>query len=494
MNPKNNVNTNTGKISNTEKWSLQSLVDEHARFGMSNSAIKTHLREAHGIPATELIPPPTTNAQRDRDRFRTTGQISTAIKSRLISSSPNANGGSNSKFSREGIEPSANEDSATPILPTVTQERADEVVAKMIAEHPEWKGMKIKVHGGDSEEDRIDQLIADSYQSTGPTLLDRLIHGMAKITPSAPGQRSFEVVVCLLRDRMLNGDFDRRAPLFESQHPFQLTDMVITPWLIPEAPSTNLQMSAEMAEIFAKGKAPRNGDWFDAFHKGPVYIDIAESRRGVRSLSGIFCRPSLVEGIFEWAAMVEWTGQGYEAWICGTGSMDASKGAQDEFSVHSFTGEEDVSESAVKVLEDMYRSMAEQVVKIAKMAVTFLHSQRKMGENIQTLQTFDDKEKTGKAFIGRTASSKKIRNQEKTHSYFVVRRMDLPKDRFGFNGTTGNAWSLDHIVSVSGHLRWQPWGPGMSRRKLIWIENYEKGTGDRVRPSPSPALVKIPDH
>lgn len=41
-----------------------------------------------------------------------------------------------------------------------------------------------------------------------------------------------------------------------------------------------------------------------------------------------------------------------------------------------------------------------------------------------------------------------------------------------------STWFTNLVVSgafgVSGHLRWQPYGPGLKQRKLIWIADYEK--------------------
>lgn len=41
-----------------------------------------------------------------------------------------------------------------------------------------------------------------------------------------------------------------------------------------------------------------------------------------------------------------------------------------------------------------------------------------------------------------------------------------------------STWFTNLVVSgafeVSGHLRWQPYGPGLSQKKLIWISDYQK--------------------
>lgn len=44
-------------------------------------------------------------------------------------------------------------------------------------------------------------------------------------------------------------------------------------------------------------------------------------------------------------------------------------------------------------------------------------------------------------------------------------------------------WFTNLVVSgafgVSGHLRWQPWGPNNSQRKLIWVDSYTKDGYER---------------
>jgi len=72
-----------------------------------------------------------------------------------------------------------------------------------------------------------------------------------------------------------------------------------------------------------------------------------------------------------------------------------------------------------------------------------------------------------------------------------VLRLDIPSDRFGFTGQVGRSWSLDHLITVNGHFRWQPHGSGRQQYKLIWIDAYEKGQGSRHRPDTNPVLATI---
>jgi hypothetical protein len=82
---------------------------------------------------------------------------------------------------------------------------------------------------------------------------------------------------------------------------------------------------------------------------------------------------------------------------------------------------------------------------------------------------------------------KKRKARQKTHSLFAVRTLsrnaavNLPGAR-----SDAASWTLDHVIEVSGHFRWQPHGPGGALRKLIWIEEYERGTGEK-----KPVLTKL---
>jgi hypothetical protein len=73
---------------------------------------------------------------------------------------------------------------------------------------------------------------------------------------------------------------------------------------------------------------------------------------------------------------------------------------------------------------------------------------------------------------------KKRRARRKTHTVFSVHRLSrrasssLPSADIG-------AWTLDHVVEVRGHFRWQAHGPQRRLRKLIWIDAHERGSGSK---------------
>ncbi len=75
-------------------------------------------------------------------------------------------------------------------------------------------------------------------------------------------------------------------------------------------------------------------------------------------------------------------------------------------------------------------------------------------------------------------SAKKANAKHQKNSIFNVHYLRAPKGHFGMRQNQGS-----HTISgrwdVSGHFRWQPWGAGRLKRKLIWIEGYVKGSGEK---------------
>lgn len=75
---------------------------------------------------------------------------------------------------------------------------------------------------------------------------------------------------------------------------------------------------------------------------------------------------------------------------------------------------------------------------------------------------------------------KKKRAKIKKFSLFKFIYMERPSDDKSWRKNTDSlkTWNLTHKFQVKGHWRWQPYGEKMAKRKLIWIEEYVKGTGN----------------
>lgn len=82
-----------------------------------------------------------------------------------------------------------------------------------------------------------------------------------------------------------------------------------------------------------------------------------------------------------------------------------------------------------------------------------------------------------------TSAAKFVRNHNlprKGESIFAMVRLAAPNDRLGrAQPKDPNAgWVLTTQQDVAGHFKLQPHGPGMTLRKLIWVENYLRGPQD----------------
>ena len=452
------------------KQELQILVDDHARIGLQDSQIKTHLRTQHGVALSDLIPPPTKQAQKARRLFFATGVMNTsgmkmgASSMRLITSTK-----------RPPSEPAMLEENLNAAMKA-------EAIYKLGIPLP-----TIKITEFHEKSWRESQAVffSDIYRGTGPTLLDRIIHGHSNILREVgfgPGS-NFEVFQERVVSNANKGAFDPAmlpADFAKKWNIHQAIDVSLYPWFKSGCETVNIQIDAEMAEIFMAGKAPSSISCAKEFLTKPVYIDIQEKICGERTVSGIFCRPAPEQGTFSYMAVVEWVNQGYEAFIFG----DFGKPSQ-AVVMHPGDGDDDDEGLTQEVLDAIYDPMTKQIEKIAVMAYMYCRTRIDGRQQINPLTSMP------RASLGST-SQKKERNKEKTHSYFRVLRLEIPPDHFGFIGKTIKSWSLDHLVAVTGHFRWQPHGASHSLRKLIWIDAYEKGQGVRHRPAENPILYQVP--
>jgi len=79
---------------------------------------------------------------------------------------------------------------------------------------------------------------------------------------------------------------------------------------------------------------------------------------------------------------------------------------------------------------------------------------------------------------------KKQKAAQKKKSLFTIVKLVSPVNSFGRDLTgTGASWNLKDRITVRGHFKMQPYGAGRNKRRLIWVDEYEKGpSGGRVKP------------
>jgi hypothetical protein len=67
----------------------------------------------------------------------------------------------------------------------------------------------------------------------------------------------------------------------------------------------------------------------------------------------------------------------------------------------------------------------------------------------------------------------------KDESLFSMTQLQPARDRLGRSETSiPTSWTLTTRQEVAGHFRLQPYGPGWSLRRLIWVQPYERGPED----------------
>lgn len=450
--------------SNSENY-LQTLVDDHARLGMNNAQIREHLYDSgqhnpgHGIPKTQTIPPPTKAARKARENLFKTGPRS--------------------------FEPKQKDLIAKPKL-IISQEIAQSQLNDFCANHG-IPGVTVKYNElrQDRWSDSTSAYLSTIYRATGQTLLDRIIHGCAGIFKElkfGPGSNYEIFKECISNRSAYFKDSKTSKDLIEEWNIAKAIDTYLYPWF-NGSETTNIQIDAEMAQIFLAGKPPSSSVWMQQFIEKPIYIDIKEKTYGQRTLSGIFCHPIPSLGTFTYMATIEWVGQGYEAFIFGDYGNP-----KEALIMLASDDDEDESRLTQQIIDSIYDPLVEQIEKIVAMASMYYQTQLDAKNPITSLNRFQH---TGNKAISDLEKNKKERNKEKTHSYFHIMRLETPANRFGFVGPLCKSWSLDHLISVAGHFRWQPYGSGNSLLKLIWIDNYEKGQGERHRPENNPTLFKI---
>ena len=85
--------------------------------------------------------------------------------------------------------------------------------------------------------------------------------------------------------------------------------------------------------------------------------------------------------------------------------------------------------------------------------------------------------------VGLTSPAKFVRNGNRPRageSIFAMVRLTAPAGRLGRQSQAENnaGWVLNVRQDVAGHFKLQPHGPGMTQRRLIWIESYSRGPED----------------
>ncbi len=123
-------------------------------------------------------------------------------------------------------------------------------------------------------------------------------------------------------------------------------------------------------------------------------------------------------------------------------------------------------------LTSLLSNMKTKIINIIQLVL--LYHKVASARHVEPLPYLDDKH------VNALKNVKKFKAKQKTHSVFSVSTLTPPADRFGRReyASVDSTWHLSHKIKVRGHFRWQAHGKGRAERKLIWIDQFEKGAGE----------------
>ena len=265
-----------------------------------------------------------------------------------------------------------------------------------------------------------------------------------------------------------------------------------------------IQPTMELLEDFYGAEAPNADDWKALVMDHPVtYIDLpsgAFSLAGGFHVRAIFLTPypgdeinvtlSIIkDGPFSLDNAVE------AQFLLGTAEL-AKKSKLPERSIQDITSGEFLSGTSEIIVNDVATGkkvslgvsplqLNERLSHFIKLILLYYLTHRESGQAVSRLPQIDES-------TYRRMSEVKRRNKTRHASLFSIIKLSSPPSRFGRTDQglgEGGSWTLTRQVSVRGHFRFQPYGPGSKLRRLTWIDGYRKGL--HLSEPSKPTLVQI---
>jgi len=445
------------------KKEIQYLVDEHHFLGMAFPEIKKHLFSEHDIAKEQFVPRISDIARKQVAKFRRSGKVPDFIRNtNAIASGSDIHSGKSSQEVAAYLD--ALESTMSPMLTALPVQ---------------------------SEEDTSDEVTDNSWicSDVGLTFIDRVINGFKvqadKLIPAGERENksNFELFKLLMSITREND------PEFYKALPFQILNnhrtpetfiRVFDPWMTGENNCTNIQLSGDIAASLALANdnniiKPPLLDVGECF-----YIDIKQPQEGKRYMSAIACegvadvgngKPGISISYF-----IEWKGLGIETIASGAFTEDDLNNNADNFAVLLFGGNfaEDVTR------EDLgYKEISQEALKLIGAAWSLYNNPK----NIRSSEGLPLLPRNGKVLNSSLShKASKVKKRLNGASFFKMESLNPEGTEHEPSGKKGAGWTLNHLVTVSGHFRSQACGKNHEDRKLIWIENYKKGKGSEVRP------------
>lgn len=421
---------------------IQYLVDEHALFGMTHLEIKLHLIKDHGLPIDTRIPPVSKRASKDIQAFLKTGKPPKWLNKNEIITNVNP-----AKTDKKN---------------TISDGDLEEIMSRVTIAEKSFTFDDIEKN-------------KNVYQSQHPTSFDRWFFTQAEklsreldvnvdfsnllssigIPPSFSSYQKFEGFVKrgAIHIGMSLSDIYKKFPA-EVEHIF------FSQWFGKQK-TFNMQIDAnDCEEILASEQAYRRPEWYGYASKQPVYIDIKFDVSNCRYISGIASVP-LPNGKIRYICLIEWKNIDLQ----GTIQWEDEDLSEDEIFIQLHS--DSIADGGVTVRE--YQEAAALSIRLYRSCLNLRYFDQMILKSKLPILSRVESENSKKDKKNRKKSIFSF-NENVLRDNFFKRTINAAANKIG--------WKLDHIVGVKGHFRNQPYGPGLKKTKIIWINPYTKGSGE----------------
>jgi len=247
---------------------------------------------------------------------------------------------------------------------------------------------------------------------------------------------------------------------------------VLMPWLVPSdetpsslegnpvaAPPKAFQLSQDLLGRLVSGNAPATEDHLALMRQHNLYFDLPG--RGLpltdeQCIRAIFVQPSRQDN--QWLVVC----------ILTSGRSNAITGRY-EWIVDGVTEKIVSSEIGASIESDLPSDAINTVVmRVVKLALLYAITHEDETPDLLPRVSDDALQKL---------PPKKRKARVKTHTLFSVHHLKPTRSSSLPSEGQGSTWKLGHVVEVRGHFRWQRYGKGNLKRKLIFVDEYTKGSG-----------------
>lgn len=150
--------------------------------------------------------------------------------------------------------------------------------------------------------------------------------------------------------------------------------------------------------------------------------------------------------------------------------------------LHEIGKDEDMVSGGGSLLTLLFMEVQDQIFNLVKMIILYQNSTNKKSRSLM----MSDANISSKSHLDKRYSKlikgikKEVCNVNNKPSMFKLVYLTKPIRDEGWrkNNSNKNQWTLSKKIAVTGHWRWQPHGEKMAKRKLIYIQEHMRGSGE----------------